>query len=136
MHHEGDMRWRRPRRCLRVELVNVTPCWEGKGVTGVLEITEESESGWVRATESGGRRGHKRVAGSFYRGTVVGTYVYLPGTTYRLGIHDVPLGGLVQLGPNELPLNETTLPPLRPTPTRRNYPRLKKLNGKKWTEPA
>ena len=34
------------------------------------EITEEGEGRRVRATESSGWRGHKRVAGSFYRVTV------------------------------------------------------------------
>ena len=54
---------------------------------------------------------------------IVGTYVYLPGTTYRLGIHGVPLGGLVQVrrvfrGTSAEP------PPPRPTPPsgRRSLP--------------
>ena len=46
---------------------------------------------------------------------VWGTYVYLFGTTYRLGLHDVPLEGLVQVrrvfrGTSAEP------PPPRPTP--------------------
>ena len=54
---------------------------------------------------------------------IVGTYVYLPGTAYRLGIHDVPLEGLVQVrrvfrGTSAEP------PPPRPTPPsgRRSLP--------------
>ena len=36
----------------------------------MCEITEEGKGRRVRATESGERRGYKRVAGSFYRVTV------------------------------------------------------------------
>ena len=70
MHHKGGMRWRRPRRCLRVELLDVAPGGKGDGVAGVREITEEGEGGRVRATERSEWRGHKRVACSFYSGTV------------------------------------------------------------------
>ena len=67
MHHEGDMRWRRPRRCLRVELVDIAPCRKGDGIASVREVTEEGESRRVRATGRCEGRGHERVASSFYR---------------------------------------------------------------------
>ena len=61
---EGSVRWRRPRRCLRVELANVAPCGEGGGVAGVRKIAEEREGRGVRATRRGERRGNERVASS------------------------------------------------------------------------
>ena len=49
-----------------------------------------------------------------------GTYVYLLGTTYRVGLHDVPLEGLVQVchcirGTDAVP------PPPRPTAQEQRY---------------
>ena len=53
MHHETGVRWRRPRRCLRVELGNVSAGRQRDGVAGMRKLAEEGEGGWVWGRQTG-----------------------------------------------------------------------------------
>ena len=79
IHHKTGVRWRRPRRCLRVELLDVAPGGEGDGVAGMREIAEERESRRVRATGRSECRGRKRVASSL---DSIGITLDLPSVSF------------------------------------------------------
>ena len=114
MDHEVGVCGCKPRRCLRLELVDVSTCAQRDRVAGMCKLAEEGEGRRERATGRGESGCNKLVASGPYcifvalklapgavleaafvsarkhiEGDAWGTYVYQLGTTYRVGLHDL-----------------------------------------------
>ena len=67
MDHEVRVRRCKPRRCLRLELDNISPCAQGDRIASVRKLAEEGEGRRERATGRGECGCNKLVASSRYR---------------------------------------------------------------------